>query len=776
MRTLPAEFTIAKNTPAGSKPVWVLKLPRTGTTPLYLSDRTVDILAPDLTWQTTKPWVSSWGSIREGITNGLGEISVGDFDLHILSGPAAADNIVYQVDTYDLETDLAELLLWFEGISDPALVLFSGYIKEISIDRNDAGVELRLQDATLKLQGTLGTVLDTATYPLADPDHIGKLLPIVFGTVNKLPAICVDAGWVTSLANQALSTDTTITVSELPQAWWIVGHTFYIDAEQVTVTACDIPTRVLTVTRGANGTSAVNHSMGSVVIEKKATPIVFLLADHALDAIGDIFIRVAGVDVNITTSVTKYLGTPANQLAAYPGKAAITIATTPAVIQQIWVAIENALNVDQGNHTHPTQTSITVLRPTGVTKVYGGTLANNYNNTWAQLAFDNNTGTYMQGNSAVQYSEYFDGYNCPCFNYATVNNISGPLNIRVGVVSSNPYSFGTAVRIQLYIKGVKVLDQPLALAYASGTYYTGWAPFTNMSDLYSYPTTSFARIVLNNVSGTSSICNEIWFEIQAGTPTTYSPAAGVALTGDLGLIGNSIANVYTMDQLTAAASRSSVATPLLAINDVLTRSGQPIATGSSAITTAINGAITDQRAAITWLAKLALESWAWFKISGAGSRLIPRGAGASQKTITTAMLRGYTRRKSAYEDIINKVDLNYDLDYSNTTADPYRQTASAEDAASKARYGIQDRADLFNFQFITTPAIATALRDAYLSWYAPRHWTYEVEVFLDNIEVEYGDTVTLGFAEGSPVGVVREARVTPGDESEPDTIVLVVEV
>jgi hypothetical protein len=312
------------------------------------------------------------------------------------------------------------------------------------------------------------------------------------------------------------------------------------------------------------------------------------------------------------------------------------------------------------------------------------------------------------------------------------------------------------------------------MTYASGTYYTGWYPFTNMSDLYSYPTSSFARIVLNN--GSTSICNEIWIEVQTGTPTTYSPAAGVALTGDLSLIGNSIANVYTMDALLANAIRSTVNTPLLACNDILSRVSYPAATGSSAITTAINGAITTQQSAIYWLTRIAFESWALFKVSSADSKLVPRGAGVSQKTITAAMARNSSRRKSAYEDIINKIDLKFDLDYSNVTADPYRQTVSATNATSQTRYGIQDRADLFMFQFITSATIATALRDTYLTWYSARHWVHEVEVFLDNIEVEFGDSITLEFITGSPVGFVREARVAPGDDSEPDTITLVVEV
>lgn len=91
-------------------------------------------------------------------------------------------------------------------------------------------------------------------------------------------------------------------------------------------------------------------------------------------------------------------------------------------------------------------------------------------------------------------------------------------------------------------------------------------------------------------------------------------------------------------------------------------------------------------------------------------------------------------------------------------------------------YPLPNRADLFMFQFITSSAIASALRDAYLNWYSARHWVHEIEVMLDNIEIEFGDSVTLGFISGTPVGFVREARVAPGDDDNLDTITLVVEV
>jgi hypothetical protein len=764
MRSLPTEITTQKNKPAGAQPVWILKLPRYGTTPIYLSDRKVTFWDASAAMQTAKPWVSSWGSIKEGITNGLGELSVGDFDVHILSDPLEFYNIVYQVQYYDLETEPAELFLWFDGMNEPEnippVLIFSGYVKEISIDRNDAGVELRLQDATLKLQGTVGTVLDTATYPLADPDHIGKLLPIVYGSVAKLPALCVDAGWVTSLANQIIPTDTTVTVSELPSTS-VVGKTFYIDAEQITVTSVNTTTRVLTVTRGANSSTIANHATGTVIIEKKATPIVFLLADHVLDTIGDIFIRVAGVDVNITTSVTKYLGTPANQLTAYPGKAAITIATTPTVLQQIHMSIENSLSLNDALHNHAagtltttnvvsdtqnlaqtTGTASTNLRylPAGTYTLYGTALTK---------TFPAPPGTILT--CTLSYT-----ITCPSGSYIYMGDklIEGPTPSYNNASRSYTFNSSDAAGMAQNTFSVRVW-------LWSGTIYT---PNYTYDDIRS-------------ASATASVSRSFTYNSITSSNVSVSQSnSGVALTGDLSLVGNNIANVYTMDQLMASVARTSVATPLLAINDILTRAGQLVATGSSAITTAINGAITDQRSAITWLGRLAFEAWALFKVSGAGSKLIPRGTGASQKTITISMIRNYTRRKSAYEDIINKIDLRFDLDYSNTTADPYRQTVSAENATSQGRYGNQDRTDLFSCQFITSSAIATSLRDAYLTFYSDRHWVYDIEVFLDNIEVEFGDSITLGFITGSPVGVVREARVTPGDDTDPDTIILVVEV
>ncbi len=939
MQTLPAAMTTEKNKTAGAKPVWILKLSRTGTTPLYISDRVLTITAADGTTQTTKAWVSSWGVLKEGITNGLGEMSIADYDLHLLADPTDAANIIYQVDTYDIETSTAEVQHWYEGMvaGTAAIKKFVGYVKEVSVDQNDEGVSLRLQDATLKLQGTLGTVLDSDTYPLADPDHIGKLLPIVFGTVNKLPALCVDAGWVTSLAQAISPTDYFFELSDVPET--TKNKTIYVDNEQITLLndPADVfevsnawygsvawgnteyggtyvasqtnngdkkgaagaywqqaagaaynhitnnfkyPTKIyelylfsvqdnynspadvdwtstltgslyviqdfdvyyctddqynwqllkqvrnndkivcrvgfdtpvtalhvlvvmlrspdnwmrvvelailgtydkkMTVTRGANSTTPVNHAMGATVIEKKATPIVFLLADHPLETIGNIYIRVAGIDVDITGLVTKYLGTSGNQLAAYPGKAAITIATTPSVMQQLYLTINNALNLNQGNHTHPTVINAPqIIRPNGAGNVYNGTSANNWNSTFAQNCWDGNADTYMTGYQQSHYAEFSGGpenQNVVKFYTNAINNIANLMEVRVGCICQTP-GYGAGVcYLRLIVNGVEVCQLAIPNNAPKGTYQTGWFALNDFSQIYNnggaHPT-SYISMTMTNVP--TSYLFDIWFEYRTGTATTYSAATGVALTGDLSLIGNNISNVYTMDQLMANVARPSVNTPLLACNDILSRVNYPAATGSSNITTAINGAITTPQSALYWLTKIAFESWALFKVSSAGSLLVPRGAGASQKPITAAMVRNSSRRKSAYEDIINKINLKFDFDYSNTTNDPYRQTTSATDATSQARYGIQDRPDLFLFQFITSASIATALRDAYLTWYSARHWVHEVEVFLDNIEVEFGDSITLAFIAGSPVGFVREARVAPGDDSEPDTITLVVEV
>lgn len=785
MKNYPVAFSAKKNAKTGSNPIWLLVLDD-GVTTYYISDRVVTVKNLAGADVTTVAWVSSWGELIEGISNLIGEFSIGELRIHLLNDPNNAANIIHIIDNHDIETNPAYLCCWFYGIADPCQAVFCGYVREINIDGNDSGVELLLQDFSLKAENIVGHIITRTNYPLAEPSEIGKLVPIPFGVVNKLRAVYVDCGWVTAISVAITITDTVIYVSELFSAT-TVGKTVYIDNEQLYITAENSITKALTVTRGYNSTTAATHAIGSVVIEKKSTPLVFLCGDIPVTNIGTIYVRVRGIDIDITSSCTKYLGSADNQLAAFPDKAAITIATTPNIMRDIDLAIINGLNVNQGNHTHASSTSVTTLRPTGAGSVYGGTSANNWNNTMAQNSWDGNAATSMTGPAQANYSEVttvpgIGNLSIVRFYYSTVNNLANCLRIRVGVIADVSGNYGNAA-FGLVIQGSLVASGVIPQGSAKNTFYTGWANFTSMATLYNYGGASATSYAFCNISNISTrYLYEIWFEIETGVPIPSSAATGVMLTGDVSLIGNSVANVDVIDALLCNVVNANQNTPKSTCDWLLTNYGPPGIIACSSDNTIhttvgnLNSAIINQKPVSYWLNRIAFEFRSRFKWNITGAALMYRAdVLASSKTATQAQTNNFNRRLSDYEDIINTINLKYARDWSSSDAEPYTQVVSLSDATSQSRFGFREKSDLFRFDFITDATLAANIAAWYLAHYKSRHWIVTLELFLDNMELEFMDDITIEvFA--NQIGEIMEARLRPGDDQTPDGITIIVEM
>lgn len=203
MKTFPTAYAAEKNKKTGISPVWILKT-TINSIVYYFSDQvfTVPSCTPVTgTWPVSTPVttvaiVKSWGEIREGINSALGEIKVSDLTISFVIDKSASPNIENLTVNYAIEACPVELFQWYIGITDAPQLIFSGKVREPSIP-TETEVRWQVQDKTVTLEQLfIGTKLDSTSYPLADPDDIGKVIPIVFGTVNKLRALCVESGWV----------------------------------------------------------------------------------------------------------------------------------------------------------------------------------------------------------------------------------------------------------------------------------------------------------------------------------------------------------------------------------------------------------------------------------------------------------------------------------------------------------------------------------------------------------------------------------------------------
>jgi|GEM_PF-2187669 len=340
MRIFPAAFLAEMNKKTGAAPVWILKL-TVGGSDYYLSDSAFTVDGWD-GGPTTLPWVASWGRLTEGLQNSLNEILVADFDAELLVDLDSSPNMADLATASDLERSPASLYLWFRGLdaaTAPPQEMFRAYVYDVSLP-DETSVHLVLQDETLRLRGYVGAKVSRADYPSADPDDVGKVIPIPFGTVKRLPALAVDAGVQTSLPNNVNATTTSVPVSDT--AGLSVGMVLQIDDEQLEIDA--IAGDSLTVTRGVNTTIAATHLKGAIAWQVK-TEFAYLVADCPVDSIDKIFGVVGQAEVDITAIATAYTGQSGDEHAGYPGLAVVTLPGYITVSQAVDLLLNDGITV-----------------------------------------------------------------------------------------------------------------------------------------------------------------------------------------------------------------------------------------------------------------------------------------------------------------------------------------------------------------------------------------------------------------------------------------------
>lgn len=249
-------------------------------------------------------------------------------------------------------------------------------------------------------------------------------------------------------------------------------------------------------------------------------------------------------------------------------------------------------------------------------------------------------------------------------------------------------------------------------------------------------------------------------------------------TGTVTPYGNSVANTLVGDTILCDVVRNVTAPGDVVSNILSTYCGvtslQQV--GAFPASYSINGAITEYRTALEWLNEIAFQCRAWFRMELGAAKLIVRpDALATVKTIpacraTNDGRRIHRRRKAPYDDIINKINLLFDRDWSKSRGDDaYRGMSKATDATSIANYGERERPELFLCDFITSQTMADDVCAFYLLRYAVRQWLHEFETYLDHSELKFSDAIILGFS-GNTAGEIIEAGCSPGSSTQIDTV------
>lgn len=196
---------------------------------------------------------------------------------------------------------------WFSGdVLAQRMLLFRGIVSEVT-EVTEQQITLSAASYETKYDVPLGTLINTTDFPSAPNEAIGKLKPIVFGTIDRFEGIPVTTIARTTTASSVLAEETSIAVadtSELPSSGTVlIGGT-----ELVTYTGIS-GSDLTGCTRGASGTTAADCGSGTDVVFYGELDI--LIAGHAITAItavyGVVGTRVALLD---PSTYTKQLTTP----------------------------------------------------------------------------------------------------------------------------------------------------------------------------------------------------------------------------------------------------------------------------------------------------------------------------------------------------------------------------------------------------------------------------------------------------------------------------------
>ncbi len=840
MKSLSSGYAVECAKKTGITPLWILKL-TVGGTDYYLGDNALAIP----TWQggvSVLPWVTSWGQFSEGITGELGEIRVADIIIETIIDPDATPNMDTLASTEGIEQSPCSLYLWFAGLNpttDPPQEFSRFHVRDIDIP-DETMVVLSLEDETLRLRQQVGTRVDRTSYPDADPDDVGKVIPMVFGSVSRLPALAIDAGMQTSLPNNINAAATSFALSDTTS--WTVGKVFQLDSEQCYISGISGDT--VTVTRGYNTTVPVIHLKGAIAWEIKDR-FTYLVADHALDQIPKVRGRVGQAEVDVTAIASRYLGSGTFALVGagvvggqhpdYPGKACVTLPGYITVEQAVDLLISDGINVAD---------AIAVVDTIAVSDTIG---VSDSISVYDTINVSDTIGvsdgiTVSQGNHAHTGSALSTV--CPIDDIIAASGswfipadaaIDGNLNTG-GIVENGashadtrfkrtqPFSLsGTPIRYRwVWVTGDPVYSAPLKVGGSSvGGGTTKRTDYGVWFSISTWPSLTGKYI---DVSGSGGRCRvwELWIEVEYSSGTSSTPATGVgksgtvyksgsasksgsvsklgsasktgaanktggasksgsvSKTGTVTLSGNSTANTLIGDAILCDVVRtSSIAQTfdtLLAFGGY----GAVSVAGAFPAGYALNGVINANRPLIEWLDLLAFQCRAYFRMHLGQGRLIVRpDALTSIRTIPAVRLtnnhKAHARRKVAYSEVVNRINLLYARDWSDGGDNAYQSNAAVADSASIAVYGEQERPGLFQCDFITSEAMAESLAAFYLAQHKDRPWLHSFEVFLDHAALEFADAITLGFA-GDQIGEIQQARFSPGDTTRMDVIELVVKV
>ena len=744
MKTFNHGFTVLKDA-ARSAPV-TLAVFHFASGDVFVSDRDVKagLDGPDFIGLVT-----SWGGIA---SPGRGPFSVGvpGTTLEIANGGAPPfSSLLESEGAGKIEV---ELFQWFEGLDYSEKEPLGRFVVVFPVSYTDTGISLTLAGSFGTRRQVVGRTIGRSEYPYADPDAIGRMESIVYGSPRGVPCRAVVAGGCSPLVSDITASQTAgIGLSLAPnEVSFPPSGTLQVGGEKISYTG--IANKVLTgVTRGVSGSPASAHKKGAAAYEVRSD-FTYLVAGHPVKAIGDVYVE----GVRVTSGVSRYTDSGGKAKLVFSGK----------------FTLEKSVGLSLTDPTHPHAVVSTK------TQYNSATLPN--------VLTPNCTGASESASGTIAFPATPNKHAPVGINYE--------IGFQVQTTASGCSSYVPA-DIQMKIGGIVV--------FATGAYGS-----VNLPSPVQFSSTADSDTVAVYVQhGAGSNTYRVGLNILSAKRTldvdtqTSSASTGVALSGDSAadvVVGGRV--TCDVDGMTDDASGSCTGTPGALISNpadvirhfMVNYMGMPrgevgpsFDTARELLTSAIPGGyafsgVIDSPVDVFY----QLESWsaqARLKLTHDGyeARLAFLGnGGAAVKTIGwPAILKpGVRLFRTPLEELVNRLELYYLRDFTLDGAAVSGYTAIADassaypkdgDAASVALYGPRGPKRALLMGFVKDAAMASDLRDFYITRYKDVRRRVSLALLLDNLEIEEGDVIALDcpsdkFGLAGVNFIVEKVVFTPG--------------
>ena len=700
MKSLTANFTTEKD--------------KRGTTPVSLLE--IDLPSPlgtlrlaghDVTVGTDeyKGLVKEWpNQIYNRVSGDLHTPDIGDVRITLVNtGDGDKAPFMRYLQAVNIEGAAARIYQWFSGLTavDKDLV-FTGVIQG-PIEWNEETLSFDIVSGVSK-DRLVGDKVLASDYAAADPDDIGRVKPIVYGTVENFPCLAVGIGANDLLRDNFLTSDPVIKLSDASR--FPFSGTVKIGSESVTYSG-----------KSSNdltglGSHSNDHLKGDAVWEVRGT-YDYLVTGHPDKALADIrvnglLIPSANYTLDLTNSLIKFDAHPIGEfLSDHLHDIGVSHSTGASMTQYPTSQSGGDASYIDGNEN---------------SGALGEDFAINFSNT--------DYGTI----DTQFYWVLHDGY------YAHIVSAGG----------SSMGTLGTANA------GTKRWER---FARAGGA----WSDDLTIDAKAGAPTVTFYEFYREMVyTGTAPTPSETGKQIP-GLDFWRGALVTCKVDGKKDDDSGTITGTPN-----ALIERPDHVFKDFLINVLGHTSGDIDSTSFNASGTQYNtlgylfaGAITQPEQARDILARLAFQCRSWFFWDGAGkAHLVIRelydtpDKAIGKERIVAGSLR---LARTSTESIRNKISLHYDRNWTVEgrfgVVDPelpaelreaekgFKSLIQSSHSASQTAFGARERA--YYFDFVVADAMAADLAGFYLSLQAYPRSRVTFKTYLPNYELERGDRIGL---------------------------------